>query len=182
MAFSRSPTLDRSLCGLCQYPVKNQEGISWVAQLVPDHGSKTGVYSSLPGAGGDPLRRQPDGEKSRTQSQSQVSAQQVPVLCSFFVLSFHPFSSLFFLLGVFWGKFGDRVNKPTTITIKDPSHLFSLLSNAALDVSTLRLCTDDILEATYTSVHDNAVKGTKTNVSVAPFTTCPARLKLYTSL
>ena len=164
MAFSRSPTLDRSLCGLCQYPVKNQEGISWVAQLVPDRGSKMGVYSLLPGAGGDPLRRQPDGEKSRTQSQSQVSAQQVPVLCSFFVLSFHPFSSLFFLLGVFWGKFG------------------SLLSNAALDVSTLRLCTDDILEAMYTSVHDNAVKGTKTNISVAPFTTCPARLKLYMSL
>ena len=120
--------------------------------------------------------------RTRTQSQSQVSAQQVPVLCSFFVLSFHPFSSLFFLLGVFWGKFGDRVNKPTTVMIKDPSHLFSLLSNAALDVSTLRLCTDDILEAMYTSVHDNAVKGTKTNISVAPFTTCPARLKLYMSL
>ncbi|CAH3176652.1 unnamed protein product [Porites lobata] len=80
MAFSRSPTLDRSLCGLCQYPVKNQEGISWVAQLVPDRGSKMGVYSSLPGAGGDPLRRQPDGEKSRTQSQSQVSAQQAETL------------------------------------------------------------------------------------------------------
>ena len=66
--------------------------------------------------------------------------------------------------------------------IKDPSHLFSLLSDAPLDVSTLRLCTDDILEAMYTSVHDNAVKGTKTNISVAPFTTCPARLKLYMSL
>ena len=87
-----------------------------------------------------------------------------------------------FILGVFWGKFGERVNKPTTITIKDPSHLFSLLSYAALDVSTLRLCTDDILEAMYTSVHDNAVKGTKTNISVASFTTCPARLKLYMSL
>ena len=50
MAFSRSPTLDRCLFGLCQYLVKNQEGISWMAQLVPDRGSKTGVYSSLPGA------------------------------------------------------------------------------------------------------------------------------------
>ena len=83
---------------------------------------------------------------------------------------------------MFWGKFGERVNKPTTVMIKDPSHLFSLLSDAALDVSTLRLCTDDILETMYTSVHDNAVKGTKTNISVAPFTTCPARLKLYMSL
>ena len=54
--------------------------------------------------------------------------------------------------------------------------------NAALDISTLRLCTDDILEAVYTSVHDNAIKGTKTNIFVAAFTTCHARLKLYGSL
>ena len=45
-----------------------------------------------------------------------------------------------------------------------------------------RLCTDDILEAVYTSVHDNAVKGTKTDIFVAAFTTCHARLKLYESL
>ena len=44
------------------------------------------------------------------------------------------------------------------------------------------MCTDDIWEAVYTSVHDNAVKGTKTNISVAAFTTCQARLKLYESL
>ena len=34
----------------------------------------------------------------------------------------------------------------------------------------------------YTSAHDNAVKGTKTNIFVAAFTTCHARLKLYESL
>jgi len=44
------------------------------------------------------------------------------------------------------------------------------------------LSTDDILEAIYTSVQDNAVKGTKTNIFVAAFTTCHARLKLYESL
>ena len=44
------------------------------------------------------------------------------------------------------------------------------------------MCTDDILEAVYTSVHDNAVKGTKTNIFVAAFTTCQAPLKLYESL
>ena len=44
------------------------------------------------------------------------------------------------------------------------------------------MCTDDIWEAVYTSVHDNAVKGTKTNIFVAAFTTCQARLKLYESL
>ena len=38
------------------------------------------------------------------------------------------------------------------------------------------------MEAVYTSVQDNAVKGTKTNIFVAAFTTCHARLKLYESL
>ena len=86
------------------------------------------------------------------------------------------------MLNSLWGKFGERVNKPTTVTVQDPTHLFSLISDAALDISTLRLCTDDIFEAVYTSVQDNAVKGSKTNIFVAAFTTCHARLKLYESL
>ena len=82
----------------------------------------------------------------------------------------------------FWDKFGERVNKPTTVTVQDPSHLFTLISDSALDIRTLRLCTDDILEAIFTSVKENAVKGTKTNIFVAAFTTCHARLELYESL
>ena len=86
------------------------------------------------------------------------------------------------MLNSFWGKFGERINKPTTVPVKDPAHLFNLISDAALHLSTLRICTNDILEAVYTSVQDNAVKGTKTNIFVAAFTTCHARLKLYESL
>ena len=86
------------------------------------------------------------------------------------------------MLNSFWGKFGERVNKPTTVTVKDPAHLFSLISDADVDLTTLHLCTDDILEAVYTSVQENAVKGTKTNIFEAAFTTCHARLKLYESL
>ena len=86
------------------------------------------------------------------------------------------------MLNSFWGKFGERVNKPTTVTVKDPTHLFSLISDAAVDLSSLRLCTDDILDAVYTSVQENAVKGTKTNIFEAAFTTCHARLRLYESL
>ena len=100
----------------------------------------------------------------------------------FFYVVIPPPSHGFFCFCSFWGKFGERIKKPTTVTVKDPSHLFSLVSDAALDIRTLRLCTDDILEAVYTSVHDNAVKGTKTNIFVAAFTTCHARLKLYESL
>ena len=101
----------------------------------------------------------------------------------FFFSCCHPTPSHgFFCFCSFWDKFGERINKPTTVNVKDPSHLFSLVSDAVLDISTLRLCTDDVLEAVYTSVHDDAVKGTKTNIFLAAFTTCHARLKLYESL
>ena len=89
---------------------------------------------------------------------------------------FRCFSHFFFSFHSFWGKFGERMNKPTTVTVRDPAP--TLISDSALDISTLRLCTDDILEAVYTSVNDNATKGTKTNIFVAAFTTCHARLKL----
>ena len=82
----------------------------------------------------------------------------------------------------FWGKFGERVNKPTTVTVRHPSHLFNLITDTTKEISTIRLCTDDVLETVYTSVQENAPKGTKTNIFVAAFTTCHARLKLYQSL
>ena len=68
------------------------------------------------------------------------------------------------------------------MTVRDPSHLFNLVTDTTKEISTLRLCTDDILEAVYTSVQDNVVKGTKNNIFIAAFTTCHARLKLYESL
>ena len=68
------------------------------------------------------------------------------------------------------------------MTVRDPSHLFNLISDTTKHISKLRLCTDDILEAVYTSVQDNVVKGTKNNIFIAAFTTCHARLKLYESL
>ena len=101
----------------------------------------------------------------------------------FIMLSFHFFSSFFLFISCsFWGKFGERSNKATTVTVRDPSHLFNLISDTTKQISTLRLCTDDILEAVYTSVQDNVVKGTKNNIFIAAFTTCHARLKLYESL
>ena len=68
------------------------------------------------------------------------------------------------------------------MAVKEPSHLFSLLSDTTKEISTIRICTDDILEAVYTSVDDNAPKGSKTNIFIAAFTTSLARLKLYESL
>lgn len=75
-----------------------------------------------------------------------------------------------------------KTNKPTTVTVRDPSHLFNLVTDTTKDISTLRPCTDEILEAVYTYVQDNAPKGSKKNIFIAAFTTSYARLKLYESL
>lgn len=63
-----------------------------------------------------------------------------------------------------------------------PSHLFNLITDTTKEISTIRICTEDILEAVYTDVQENAPKGSKTNIFVAAFTTFYARLKLYESL
>ena len=103
---------------------------------------------------------------------------------AFFMLSFLLFSFFFlcFISCSFWGKFGERPNKPTTVTVRDPSHLFRLITDDTLEISTLRLCTDDIMEVVYTSVQDNIPKSTKNNIFIAAFTTSYARIKLYQSL
>jgi len=89
------------------------------------------------------------------------------------------FLSLFFS---FWGKFGERMNKPVTVTIQQPRELFALLNDTTRVISALRICTDEVMEAVYTSIDANANKGSKTNIFIAAFTTCHARLKLYESL
>ena len=102
-------------------------------------------------------------------------------------LFFHPLIPpllilVLFMSCSFWGKFGERLNKAKTVAVQEPSHLFNLITDTTKEISTIRLCTEDVLEAVYTSVNDNAPKGTKTNIFVAAFTTSYARLKLYESL
>ena len=46
------------------------------------------------------------------------------------------------MLNSFWGKFGERENKPQTETVYEPHDLYSKLTNPLLDVSLVRLCTD----------------------------------------
>ena len=86
------------------------------------------------------------------------------------------------MLNSFWGKFGERKNKPKTVTITSPSQLFPLLFNSHTNLSTLRICNEDVLEAVYTEIEENITPSNKTNVFVAAFTTAWARLRLYEAL
>ena len=86
------------------------------------------------------------------------------------------------MLNSFWGKFGERANKPKTEQIQNPADLYNILHDPAVELSTLRICNDDVLEAVYSQTQENVVPSVKTNIFIAAFTTCHARLKLYSYL
>ena len=83
------------------------------------------------------------------------------------------------MLNSFWGKFGERTNKSKVLQLKQPHELFNILTDGANHVQTLRVCTDDILEVVYKQTPENDPPNPKTNIFIACFTTCWARLKLY---
>lgn len=86
------------------------------------------------------------------------------------------------MLNSFWGKFGERQNKPTTEAIYSPADLYSKLTCPVIEVSHLRFCTDDLLEVVYTKHQDDTTPSNKINIFIAAFTSCWARLKLYSYL
>ena len=86
------------------------------------------------------------------------------------------------MMNSFWGKFGERPNKPRTQTITSPSQLYPYLFSDNFSLKNLRICTDDVLEAVFTEVEDNIVPSNKSNIFIAAFTTAWARLKLYEAL
>ena len=86
------------------------------------------------------------------------------------------------LLNSFWGKFGERQNKPKTVTITSPAQLYPYLFLSNFSLRNLRICTGDVMEIVFTEVQDNVVPSVKTNIFIASFTTAWARLKLYEAL
>ena len=86
------------------------------------------------------------------------------------------------MLNSFWGKFGERTNKSKVLQLKQPHELFNILTDGANHVQTLRICNDDILEVVYKQHPENDQPNPKTNIFIACFTTCHARLKLYSYL
>ena len=86
------------------------------------------------------------------------------------------------MLNSFWGKFGEHLNKPKTVTITSPAELFTVVNNNMININTIRICTEDVLEVVYAQIQDEEPQNGKTNIFVAAFTTCLARLKLYESL
>lgn len=59
--------------------------------------------------------------------------------------------------------------------------MLALLNNPLIDISTVRILSSEFLEVAYMRDDEETDKGTKTNILIAAFTTCQARLKLYES-
>ena len=86
------------------------------------------------------------------------------------------------MLNSFWGKFGENLRKSSTATVTTPAQLYDLVTDPLKDVTAIRICSPDVLEVVFTVHDDECVENGKTNLFVACFTTCHARLKLYSYL
>ena len=86
------------------------------------------------------------------------------------------------MLNSFWGKFGQRENLPQVKQCTTPQELYNITEDSTNQVQELRFCSEDVLEVVYKNKEEAVVPSNKTNVFVAAFTTCHARLKLYSHL
>ena len=86
------------------------------------------------------------------------------------------------MLNSFWGKFGENLHKPTTEVVYKAHQLFALVSNPFNDIRQVRLSNDNALEVVYANLKENQPDNGRVNIFVAAFTTCHARLKLYSYL
>ena len=86
------------------------------------------------------------------------------------------------MLNSFWGKFGENLHKPTTEVVYTAHQLFALVSNPFNDIRQVRLSNDNALEVVYANLKENQPDNGRVNIFVAAFTTCHARLKLYSYL
>ena len=86
------------------------------------------------------------------------------------------------MLNSFWGKFGENLHKPTTQVIYNATQLFDLVSNPFNDIRQVRIANDEALEVVHAELKDNQPDNGRINIFVAAFTTCWARIKLYSYL
>lgn len=74
------------------------------------------------------------------------------------------------------------MNKMKTVQCTKAHELLALLNNPLIDISTVRILSTDLLQVVCKRDDEDTDKGTKTNIFIAAFTTCQARVKLYESL
>lgn len=86
------------------------------------------------------------------------------------------------MLNSFWGKFGQRPNMTKCAQFSSASEFFNFLNDDSAVVSHLQLINEDIIEAFFNNKKSCDEAQVNVNIFVACFTTCMARLELYSAL
>ena len=86
------------------------------------------------------------------------------------------------MLNSMWGKFGQRLNKTQVQTFHNPQAFHRFLDTSTLDVRHVSVINDDLVEVHYQYQDEDIPVSPNLNIFVACFTTCWARLRLYTAL
>ncbi|XP_055351578.1 uncharacterized protein LOC129597903 [Paramacrobiotus metropolitanus] len=82
-------------------------------------------------------------------------------------------------LNSFWGRLGMQDNKLNTMYIHDPKTFYEMLFSGKHHVHSWDLFDDNVVQITYTKEDGFIEQNPNTNVVLAAFTTCWARLHLY---
>lgn len=83
------------------------------------------------------------------------------------------------MLNSFWGKFGQARNQTQVEVFTDPAEFYTFLSDYTHAIDALNIINEDMVEVYFKNVEDADEPSNFTNIFVAAFTTCWARLKLY---
>ena len=82
-------------------------------------------------------------------------------------------------LNSFWGKLGQKPNKPKCRYIREISELTKMLNNAMCRVLNFHIINEDVMVIVYNDADGFEEESFVTNEVLAAFTTCWARLELY---
>jgi hypothetical protein len=85
------------------------------------------------------------------------------------------------LLNSMWGKWAQRSNMRQTRLFKstEMDEFFKLILSSTVEILDYHIISDDIIQVNWQHKEDFVPPSNKTNIFIATFTTCWARLKLY---
>lgn len=85
------------------------------------------------------------------------------------------------ILNSLWGKFGQRGNMSMSKICLEPKEFYAMIGDEHMEITDMFLCPSnpECIEFRYHEKENTAEQPYNTNVYIACFTTCWARLKLY---
>jgi hypothetical protein len=86
------------------------------------------------------------------------------------------------MLNSFWGKFGQRENQTKAAIIRDPKHLFKMLTSPEVQVNRVQVVNEEVVVVSWEYIEEVGESLGNVNVVIAAYTTAQARLKLYEHL